>query len=313
MTEEFSDAAGRPDQADLAKRDTPPLWPFSFEVHPPDIDGWKYVLVGNLSFGWRKAQFIVERFGLARTKRLLSEPLTETGWQQIWGQMVREYPDLASAVARKVQPQSLRRERYLARLELEPQMREELEAQSVVSSVDDCVLLGGYGYDPDFEAGTSCTLYFTQWGVWAAVTGSHVPCFRRSYSDSRLLDFTGPGKVTSGGGFIGGGFGLKGAAEGMVVASVLNSLTTRATVQTMIQYQAQDLEAFFFHSVETPQQLRIRLSGILGRIRSSDGGAYGTGAPDKLSELERLGKLYKDGVLTNEEFTAMKRKVIEGR
>ena len=43
------------------------------------------------------------------------------------------------------------------------------------------------------------------------------------------LEIGGPGLVKTGGGFVGGGFGARGAIEGMAIAAVLNGLTTRTS------------------------------------------------------------------------------------
>jgi hypothetical protein len=71
--------------------------------------------------------------------------------------------------------------------------------------------------------------------AWITLSSSLVPLLRIPYSAIDDLEFSGPGKVTTGGGFIGGGFGLSGAAKGMIAASVLNALTTKTKIHTMIR------------------------------------------------------------------------------
>ena len=84
------------------------------------------------------------------------------------------------------------------------------------------------------------------------------PVMRRSYAEIVALDFDGPGKVTMGGGFIGGGFGLLGAVEGMAIVLVLNSLTTRSEIESLIRCEAREMEVFFFTNTATPRDLRIQ-------------------------------------------------------
>ena len=61
------------------------------------------------------------------------------------------------------------------------------------------------------------------------------------YSDVEDVDIGGPGLVSSGGGFAGGGFGLTGAVEGMAIASVLNGLTSRTSIKTILRVQGNEL------------------------------------------------------------------------
>ena len=133
---------------------------------------------------------------------------------------------------------------------------------------------------------------------------------RCPYSQSIAIEFSGPGKITKGGGFIGGGFGLKGAAEGMAIAAVLNSITTTSEIRSVIRWEAQTMEAFFFTSTATPGDLRIQFSSVIGRIKNSAEPAVVPEKEDALDRLERLARLHREGSLTDEEFSAMKRQLL---
>jgi hypothetical protein len=128
------------------------------------------------------------------------------------------------------------------------------------------------------------------------------------------MDFSGPGRVEKGGRFIGGGFGFKGAVEGMIVASVLNSLTRRSEIQSCIRWEARDLEVFLFTSTATPAELRVKLSPALARIAREPSPTEPrpaiAGPADRLSKIERLGSLYKDGLISEDEFSLLKREVL---
>lgn len=67
-----------------------------------------------------------------------------------------------------------------------------------------------------------------------------------------------------------------------------------------------DFEVFLFASKETPGDLRIRLSEVLGKIGASPSGGQYSRSNDQIADLERLGKLRESGVLTNEEFANLK-------
>jgi hypothetical protein len=177
--------------------------------------------------------------------------------------------------------------------------------------LEGCTLLGGYGYGSSLQPGAEYCLCFTQEGVRVNTSSGLGALFRRTYSETVAVEFSGPGKVRTGGGFFGGGFGLQGAAEGMIVASVLNALTTRTKIHTVIRYTAVDAEAFFFYSKATPGDLRIKLSEVLSKIRRPVQQEQGTGT-STVSELERLVTLHREGALTDEEFGALKKKLIFG-
>jgi hypothetical protein len=150
-------------------------------------------------------------------------------------------------------------------------------------------------------------LRFTEDGIWVRPISGWRALMRSPYTDAVALEFSGPGRVTTGGGVWGGGFGLKGAAEGMIVASVLNALTTRTKIHTVIRYLAVNLEAFFFYSKATPDQLRVQLSKVLSFIGPL---APRSAGRDTISELERLAELHSAGVLSDEEFTTLTSKII---
>ncbi len=83
------------------------------------------------------------------------------------------------------------------------------------------------------------------------------------------MEIGGPGKTTRGGGFIGGGFGLEGAATGMLVATALNALTTRTDLLTVISIQAHDAEVWLAYTRAEPAALRVELAPAFVRIRQN--------------------------------------------
>jgi hypothetical protein len=89
---------------------------------------------------------------------------------------------------------------------------------------------------------------------------AHDEVIRWAWSDVIAISIRGPGKVTSGGGFIGGGFGVDGAVVGIATASLLNALTTRTSILTIVQLDFTDGELFLHTDAAEPEALRISLS-----------------------------------------------------
>ena len=96
------------------------------------------------------------------------------------------------------------------------------------------------------------------------------------YRDVEDVEIGGPALVKTGGGFVGDGFGARGAIEGMAIAAILNGLTTRTSIKTVVRIQGTSSELFLLHTTMTPEQLRIELSRPLAAIRS----ARATGVAD---------------------------------
>src|SRR5262249_16799941 len=96
-----------------------------------------------------------------------------------------------------------------------------------------------------------------------ALLGAVQPIQEETIPYPEIVDFsiTGPGTVTTGGGFIGGGFGVAGALEGMAVAAVLNALTSRTKVHTFIGLVTHQGELFLHYEGMEPGALRIALRG----------------------------------------------------
>jgi hypothetical protein len=186
----------------------PSLWPLPVTAYP------MFATHGNHQFGWRDSGFEIVRFNIAWTKVVRRAPRTEDGWNELWLVMVSEYPQLADAVNAQFEQ---RKGAWLAQVDNHA-IRDELKSLGTLTTLNDCVLLGGYGYDETFLAGAQCNLYFTSEGLWITAGRAWTPRIRSPYSEAKAVEFSGPGRVTKGGGFIGGGFGLKGAAEGMIVA-----------------------------------------------------------------------------------------------
>jgi hypothetical protein len=191
------------------------------------------------------------------------------------------------------------------------ELREAYELRGIPLSSPDravlagCTVVGGYG--TDLGAGAVCCLATSEDRIRL-----FTPDLRRHWSvemaDVVALHVGGPGAVTKGGGFIGGGFGVQGAAEGMIVAAVLNGLTTKTTVNSLVRVTGRSAEVIVHTSALTPEQLELKLSPVLGRLRSRSGQPAVNGAPDLADQLTKLAALHDAGVLSAEEFASAKAK-----
>lgn len=124
----------------------------------------------------------------------------------------------------------------------------------------------------------------------------------------------------SGGGVIGGGFGLQGAAEGILAASVINALTTSSTttINTVLRLASDCAEYVLVSHAIDSNALRMLLTPVQLRVRQAQTPrptqpALSSTAGSTLSiadELTKLAHLRDQGVLTIAEFEAAKAKLL---
>ncbi len=259
---------------------------------------------------------ILRRTGLGGLKVTESFPLTEDGWARAWQSLVTQNPAAAPGVLATLKA----READAARLRtpaLDSSELFELDAHAM-ATLRDSVYLGGYVPESPITAGERCDVRFVEdrllvFEARRAEVLAEVP-----YSQVEDVEIGGPGLVRSGGGFTGGGFGLGGAVEGMAIAAVLNAMTTRTSIKTVVRIQGTGCELFLLHTRQTPEQLRIEMSRTLGVIRVARAGAAAAkpsseGRLESSSPVEELAKLadmLEKGLLTREEFDLMKAKIL---
>lgn len=138
------------------------------------------------------------------------------------------------------------------------------------------------------------------------------------YASQFAVELSGPGRFKTGGGFVGGGFGLVGATEGMAIAGLLNALTTRTQVISVIAVLSADYEGFFLCREHAPDELRRFLAPVFLRARQLQPAAGEpepqptSVVPDLVETLERLARLHQTGALTDEEFQRAKIQALGG-
>lgn len=89
---------------------------------------------------------------------------------------------------------------------------------------------------------------------------------RERFSDIDELEILGSGKVTSNAGVVGGGFGLEGFLKGVVLASAINTITSKTRNNTFLKVRSQNFEALFHILKQEPAHLRLLLSPVFRKI-----------------------------------------------
>jgi hypothetical protein len=289
------------------------------------VPGAPYPLLDGISptLGWEfrspakggPAFVIVRRTGLGSLKVVESFPLNEDGWTRAWQSLARQNPAavpqiLATLGAREADAARLRTR------DADSREVNELEARALLS-LRGVAYLGGYVQESAITPGWLYDVLFLEDRMVVSAHRQAKVLAEVPYSQVEDVEIGGPGLVKTGGGFVGGGFGVSGAVEGMAIAAVLNTLTTRTSVKTVVRIQGTSCELFLLHTRLTPEQLRISMSRPLGAIRSARAtqAAGGTqhapiAAPSPVQELTKLADLLEKGLLTRDEFDLMKAKLL---
>ena len=278
-------------------------YPVEDRVSPTIGWQWRAEAKGGPSFA------VMSRTILGSFKVLERFPLTEDGWAEAWGALVKLNPRgakkvLATLAARAAEELASGPSPALA----------ELDGRSL-ACLREVAFLGGYAPNAAIAAGSLCDVRFLEDRLIV------VPCRQAEvlaevlYSQVEDVEIGGPGLVKSGGGFVGGGFGAAGAAEGMAIATVLNGLTTRTSIKTVVRVQGAGCELFLLYTKATPEQLRIQLSRPLGAIRAARSAAAhenlgSVRSTSLVDELAKLASMLESGLLTRDEFDRLKARLL---
>lgn len=297
----------------MSNASRPEMFPLPADSNPA------FAMSTHLWFGWTEEHFEITRQTLLRSKTLYQFPRTEEGWAECWTVITTEFPELVNVILRRFDVAAERvagQERLVSLRAADDAALRELRSLRTFGRVDGCVLLGGYGIkEEDLRVGQSCALLFTESELWLQPGMQNRAVLRRPYSELTAVEFSGPGKVTKGGGIIGGGFGVTGAAVGMIASSVLNALTRTSEIQTMVRVEGPELEVFLFTASETPDALRMRYAEPLALIRAAratQGTVPTAGGRDLVEQLKDLGELRNQGLLSDDEFAEAKARVLRG-
>jgi hypothetical protein len=180
--------------------------------------------------------------------------------------------------------------------------------------VQRCIYLGGINVQVPVEAEVDLLFGSDDIQVhYCPLTSRSRSLAQLSYGAKFTVELSGPGRFTTGGGFVGGGIGMEGAAGGMAIAGILNALTTRTRVESVIAILSADFEGFFLCRDHDLDELRRLLAPVFLRARQisdlpaaadvAQTGAIGIGL---VALLERLTALHAAGALTDQEFIRAK-------
>lgn len=123
----------------------------------------------------------------------------------------------------------------------------------------DTVHLGGYG--TGLLPATKATVLVTAEGIsFRGDAGDWVV----THGELTDVVIAGPGEITEGGGWVGGGFGIEGALEGAAMATVLNALTTTTRYETLLRLVGTHFEAVFLTTDWDTMELELDLAGLRG-------------------------------------------------
>lgn len=279
--------------------------------------GLPYALVDGQSpmIGWRwwpaskggPCFATLRRSAIMGYKIIESFPLTPEGWACAWEALVALDPGAAQKAREALEE---RRARDVEQGYIKPSELEELDARTLVR-LPQVALLGGYAPDAPIAVGEHYDARFLEDQLVICAYGDWNALAEVAYSEIEDVEIGGPGMVRSGGGFVGGGFGAAGALEGMAVASVLNALTIKTKITTIIRVQAAACELFLLWTRTTPEHLRIELSQPLGAIRAARAAAPVSSA-SPMAELSKAADMLETGLLTREEFEQVKAMLLHG-
>lgn len=185
-------------------------------------------------------------------------------------------------------------------------------AESPSATLGPVVMLDGAGWAP--EIGSRCLLDVYRDRIELGSTVAMSVVTLDSLRDLRV----GGQSVTSGGGFFGGGFGAKGAVEGMLISTVLNSLTTKKSKWVTIRIVADggwvDLRLDNYDVLPVRNTLRVLADWVIANQSSDPYSAApdspASSEPDLIASLDRLVEHRNSGVLTEAEFLAAKSRLL---
>ena len=165
-------------------------------------------------------------------------------------------------------------------------------------------VMGGSGFP--LQAGSVALLSFRTGSV-AFTDPESAAEFEISYADLLNIDISGPGKVTTNAGLIGGGFGVEGAIKGILAAAVVNKLTTKVTIQTTLRLSTASGEVHLLLTTVDLPELRLLLSRAFVRLEAR---RQSPATTSLATELERLRALTESGTLSEAEFAAAKSRLL---
>ena len=128
------------------------------------------------------------------------------------------------------------------------------------------------------------------------------------------LDYEG-GEFQKGGNLVGGGFGIVGAAIGIAGAAAINKVTRKSFTQTICKISTDDGEITLYTDEVAPHEIdqmlaEFRLASRKSRSQELSPPAESKGSSDLATQIRELSALHADGILSDEEFSRAKERVL---
>jgi hypothetical protein len=175
-------------------------------------------------------------------------------------------------------------------------------------SLRDFILAAGGG--TSIPIGSSCWIRFHADRVVIDSFSSHMEYIPFEAIDA--LQVSGS-TIRSSLGVFGGGFGVIGAAEGMLAAAVINRLTRRTRQYAVLRIVTSTAEYVLSSTALDGSALALTLTPVQVAIRKARQAVRAGSTAPQFSiadELSKLARLHDEGILTEEEFAAAKAKLL---
>jgi hypothetical protein len=270
-------------KADQTAEAPPRLWPL---VAPSYAS---YAWHGPVTFGWDAVGFEISKSGAFRAKSLARFTLTEKGWAECWEALRTDYPDLAKAVVKSASEKQARADRLAS------------SVRPVIFPA--ATYLGGLLDNIPIMKGT----------LELDVHGIGV----RSSGQRRGVRWEDCGGITVDGGEV-----AKSKVGAVLAFGVLGGLAAKGSKsQTVVTARHKNgSAAYFLIDDRMPPQVRAAIHPLLHKVSvlfldevQVPDAALETRSADVhsvASQLRELAALRDEGLLTDEEFTQQKARLL---
>jgi hypothetical protein len=173
------------------------------------------------------------------------------------------------------------------------------------------VYLGGAGVP--LKTYEKSTLMVSRKGFSIGQGGSSI--WTRSFEGLNGIQITGEGLYQTGGGWVGGGFGISGALKGAAFASIMNALTTRTHNDCYFRFVYSGCDATFQVLSHTPRNLEIALSGVRNWLETRNpvtpSSTQVVVGSSRVEQIEKLYELFERGILSEAEYQEEKKRILD--
>jgi hypothetical protein len=253
--------------------------------------------------------------------------LSEEGWVNAWKALAAVDPQEFESLRKRVVREGGKYERQRQ----DHKLRQDAE-RNTHALLEDSTFLGGYTPCASLTTQHAYDLRFMTDSLQIFEAGTLRQLGGLSYDSFTDIQITGPGLTRSTNPFVDPAGKFIGAAirstqlginenlldaAGNAISDVLKTIGTRSSIKTVLFAQTTDSELFFLYTRTDPEQLRIDLSPVLGRIREAVSSLKvdrpSDNSPDATSiiaQLKDASMLLDRGLITQAEFEWLKSRLL---